>query len=92
MVIQNQEKKKGQFFGQWAVGSEQWAEKQGIDMTKAIRIHSGLNLAPAKQLTDSVLTGNTVVIEVEASQAQSFIISLTQLGAITELITERPMP
>jgi hypothetical protein len=56
-------------------------------MTKAIRIHAGIDLAAAKRFTDAVVEGETVTVEVPGPHdAQVLTEELIELGAIAEVV------
>jgi hypothetical protein len=63
-----------------------------VSMTKAIRLHGGLNLALAKNCTDSVLDGKTVVVDVPTlNDAHVLVDELIALGAVAEVEGSPPM-
>ena len=57
-----------------------------VAMTKAVRLHTGLNLAAAKSCTDSVLAGEAVTVDVPTpAGALKLVEELTALGAVAEV-------
>ena len=60
---------------------------QKVAMTKTIRLRSGLNLAAAKSYTDSVLLGETVIVDVPLRRdAEIMAEALVSLGAVAEVV------
>ena len=58
-----------------------------VEMTKTIRLHSGLNLAAAKSCTDSVLDGKvTTVGTLSSKDAQMLAAELLSLGAFADVV------
>lgn len=54
-----------------------------IGMTMAIRLRAGISLAEAKAVTDAVLNGETVIVELpQSSDAIALADELIALGAI----------
>ncbi len=57
-----------------------------VSHTKLLRSYAGLSLKPAKDYTDRVLSGETVVVELPTPEAaEEFARESRDLGAITEV-------
>lgn len=60
---------------------------QKVSMTKCIRHHSRMSLANAKECTDAVLDGQTMIVVLpNLSEAISLAEELNKLGAIAEVV------
>lgn len=55
-----------------------------ISHTKLIQNSAALSLAQAKGVTDQILAGETVELEIDDGKAESFRQQLQELGAITD--------
>jgi len=56
-----------------------------VGMTNSVRLNTGLSLSEAKAVTDAVLSGETVSVQVPTANAVSFVEQLTTLGAIAHM-------
>ncbi|WP_193368866.1 hypothetical protein [Pelagibius marinus] len=56
-----------------------------ISHTTLIREYAGLGLAQSKAITDRLLEGEEVDVEVDARKTEEFLARLRELGAIAEL-------
>ncbi len=60
-----------------------------VSHTKLIRDYTGLPLRPAKEYTDRVLLGETVVVEVSTPVvAERFVSEARKLGAVAEVVND----
>ncbi len=64
----------------WSIGL------QKVSHTEAIREYAGLSLTEAKKVTDTVLNGDAVILEIQSlADAEALVKRLVEIGAIAEL-------
>jgi ribosomal protein L7/L12 len=57
---------------------------QKVNFTKLLKSELGLTLKPAKTITDRILDGELVELEVPDEQVDRLLAAMTDLGAICE--------
>lgn len=57
-----------------------------VSHTKLLRSHAGLSLKPAKECTDRILSGETVILDLpDSGAAEEFTARSRELGAMAEV-------
>ena len=58
---------------------------QKVAFTRLMKSEMGLTLRPAKTITDRILDGETVELQVQDDQVEHLLEAMTDLGAICEV-------